>query len=97
MSKVIQKVRVIYSGRVQGVGFRMTVRDLVRDYSIVGTVCNVSDGTVELVAMGETVALMDFLEALDKRMSRYIEGCIVDWLDASEDAFVDFSIAPDKF
>lgn len=92
-----QKVKVIYSGRVQGVGFRMTVRDLAEPFPIVGSVCNVSDGTVELVAIGETQSLLAFLQAIDKRMSRYIENCLLDWQDASTNEFTEFSIGPDKW
>jgi len=93
----MQKVRVIYSGRVQGVGFRMTVYELAQEYSVFGSVCNVSDGTVELIAVGQSKALMDFLEAVDARMSRNIVNCIVDWLDAEPQEFIDFKIKPDQW
>ena len=45
-------VRVIvhYSGRVQGVGFRYIVKSLVPGYEVLGTIKNLSDGRVEMVA-----------------------------------------------
>jgi acylphosphatase len=92
-----QKVRVIYSGRVQGVGFRMTVRDLAEQFQVVGTVCNVSDGTVELEAAGESQPLIAFLQAIDQRMSRNVENCQLDWLDAIPGEFEGFRITPDKW
>jgi acylphosphatase len=92
----LQKIRVVYSGRVQGVGFRMTVHQLAQQYPVVGMVRNVSDGTVELVAVGAASSILDFLKAVDRQMSRNIVGCTLDWLDATEHEFVDFSIAADK-
>ena len=46
------RVLVHYSGRVQGVGFRYTAKQVAAGYEIVGTVRNLSDGRVELVAEG---------------------------------------------
>ena len=54
--------RVLYSGRVQGVGFRWTVEKLARRFPVTGFVRNLSDGRVELVASG-TVATLDSLHA----------------------------------
>lgn len=44
---------VHYSGRVQGVGFRVTVRQLARDIAVSGFVRNLYDGRVELVVEGK--------------------------------------------
>lgn len=45
--------RVTFEGRVQGVGFRYTVKDLSRGFDVCGRVRNLPDGSVELEAMGE--------------------------------------------
>ena len=45
--------RVIFEGRVQGVGFRYTVKDLSRGFDVCGWVKNLPDGSVELHVMGE--------------------------------------------
>ncbi len=42
--------RVIYRGRVQGVGFRYTVNGLARGYAAAGFVRNLPTGEVELAA-----------------------------------------------
>ncbi len=55
------RVHVHYSGRVQGVGFRYTVRSLVPGYDVLGTIRNLPDGRVELVAEGERAELEEFL------------------------------------
>ena len=46
----MERVTVLYSGRVQGVGFRATVRYLACGYDVTGTVRNLPDGRVELIA-----------------------------------------------
>jgi acylphosphatase len=39
--------QVFYSGRVQGVGFRYTVKQIASGYEITGFVRNLPDGRVE--------------------------------------------------
>jgi acylphosphatase len=43
--------QVLYSGRVQGVGFRYTVKQIASGFDITGWVKNLPDGRVELQAM----------------------------------------------
>lgn len=52
--------RVVVSGRVQGVGYRAWARHQARSLGLRGWVRNVSDGTVELMLVGneDTLALM---------------------------------------
>jgi acylphosphatase len=64
--------RVIYSGQVQGVGFRYTAQRLAGRFPVAGYVRNLPDGTVELVAEGEADWVEAFLEAVTERMSEYI-------------------------
>lgn len=56
--------RVIYEGRVQGVGFRYSTKELARGYEVLGTVRNRADGTVELIVQGEGGEVADFLKDL---------------------------------
>ena len=65
---------VLYSGRVQGVGFRYTAQRVSRDYAIGGYVRNLPDGRVELVAEGLEPEVDTFLHALDRSMAVYIES-----------------------
>ena len=46
-------VRIVVTGRVQGVGFRWHVRESARRESIAGWVRNRPDGSVEMVARGD--------------------------------------------
>lgn len=56
--------RVIFEGRVQGVGFRYTTKDLARGFDICGWVKNLPDGTVELQMMGERDEIDAFLKEI---------------------------------
>jgi len=66
--------QVIYSGRVQGVGFRFTTRQIASGYEVMGWVKNLEDGRVELQAMGEAEELDAFLaEILDSNLGSLIK------------------------
>ena len=56
--------QVFYEGRVQGVGFRFTVKQLARGYEVTGWVRNLDDGRVELQCSGERAEVDAFLEAI---------------------------------
>jgi acylphosphatase len=69
--------RVIYSGRVQGVGFRYTAQRVARGFPIVGYVKNLPNSSVELVAQGEAGQVEAFLQALAQQMVGYIRNAAV--------------------
>lgn len=56
--------RVIFEGRVQGVGFRYTVKQLATGFDVIGDVKNLADGTVELNLMGEEEEVEEFLKEI---------------------------------
>ena len=58
------QLRVFYSGRVQGVGFRYAVKSLAPGFEEAGTVRNLPDGRVELVAEGERAELVALQQAI---------------------------------
>lgn len=63
-SDAMERVVVHYSGRVQGVGFRVTVRHIACGYDVTGTVRNLPDGRVELVAEGMKSELKAFIDGV---------------------------------
>lgn len=67
-----QRRELLYSGRVQGVGFRYTTRQIAERYQVEGYVQNLSDGSVRLVAEGETSELDRFLSAVGLELERFI-------------------------
>ena len=69
--------RVVYSGRVQGVGFRYTARELAASHPVAGYVRNLPTGAVELVAEGEAGDVEAFLAAVARHMAGYIRNTTV--------------------
>jgi acylphosphatase len=65
--------RVIYSGQVQGVGFRATALHLARPYAVAGEVRNLPDGTVELIAEGPANEVAAFLDDLRRTTGQYVD------------------------
>ena len=61
-----QQLRIFYAGRVQGVGFRYTVKALASGFEVLGTVRNLPDGRVELTAEGERAELEAFRQAIQE-------------------------------
>jgi len=66
--------KVIYTGRVQGVGFRYTVLRLADPLSVTGFVRNLPDGSVELLAEGDASSVESLLVSVERAMGAYIKG-----------------------
>ncbi len=65
--------KVWYEGRVQGVGFRFSVKELATGYDVTGSVRNLIDGRVELEAQGDAEEVDAFLAAvLDSHLRAYV-------------------------
>lgn len=80
------KVTNFYSGRVQGVGFRYTVKTLAHGFEVTGTVRNLDDGRVELMAEGTKKELEEFLEAVQQsEVGRFIRQEHASWSDATNE------------
>lgn len=75
----LRRVHVIYSGTVQGVGFRFTTQRIARTLDLSGFVRNQGDGTVEAVCEGEEPQLEAFLAAVRKSMCGYITNEEISW------------------
>lgn len=55
-------LQVFYEGRVQGVGFRFTVRHIAKGFDVTGWVRNLPDGRVELQVTGNEEEVRAFLD-----------------------------------
>lgn len=75
-----QRMQVLYSGAVQGVGFRYTVRQVAQGFVVVGVVRNLLDGRVELVAEGMRDELTAFRTAIrESGLGAHIRDELVTW------------------
>jgi acylphosphatase len=88
-----RRMNVLYSGRVQGVGFRYTAKTVATGFEIAGTIRNLPDGRVELVAEGSRAELEAFRAAIpDAGLAGFIRDEQVTWADAKNE-FRGFEIA----
>lgn len=80
------------TGRVQGVGFRYFAWDAAKREGLLGTVRNMPDGSVEVVAEGDR----ESLDRLEWALSEGPRGARVDHVDREvgppTGRFVDFSM-----
>ena len=73
-----------YSGHVQGVGFRYTVKSVAAGFEVTGTVRNLPDGRVELVAEGPRGELEAFQRAIrEAGLEHFIRNEDVNWSEAT--------------
>jgi acylphosphatase len=76
------RLQIYYEGMVQGVGFRYTVKALAGGFELVGTVRNLPDGRVELVAEGAKEELSAFQQAIrESELGHFIRKEAVDWME----------------
>jgi len=79
-----QRLRVLYLGHVQGVGFRYTVKSVATGYELAGRVRNLSDGRVELTVEGERSELEAFAQAVrDSGLGPLIRQELQMWTESS--------------
>jgi acylphosphatase len=62
LEQVMISLQVFYEGRVQGVGFRFTVRHIAKGFDVTGWVRNLPDGRVELQVTGDEEEVRAFLD-----------------------------------
>lgn len=87
-----RRLQIYYSGRVQGVGFRYTVKIVATGFEVTGTVRNLPDGRVELVAEGPRDELEGFRKAIqDSEVGGFIADEQLDWSEGTG-AFRGFEI-----
>lgn len=72
----------LFSGTVQGVGFRWTNQGLARDRGLTGWIRNLDDGTVEAQIQGPPAALATHLGRLHAYYARF--GNTI-WLERAEE------------
>src|SRR5687767_13081934 len=70
----VNRRSVHFSGRVQGVGFRYTARNIALQYEVRGYVRNLPDGRVELVMEGNDAEMDRVVEEIRRKMSGFVRG-----------------------
>jgi len=76
-------MKILYSGQVQGVGYRYTAMRVAAGFEVTGTVRNLPDARVELVAEGRAEELNAFRQAIrDAGLGHFIRDEQVNWSEA---------------
>lgn len=77
MAKV--RKRMVFYGRVQGVGFRYTAKQMARSLGLTGWVKNEYDGTVLMEVQGREPMIHKLMEGLNRNM--FID---ISWIDSED-------------
>jgi acylphosphatase len=80
-----------FAGRVQGVGFRFTSRNIAMRHNVTGFVKNLPDGRVQLVVEGPDAEVQSCIESIKERMTDYVHHIEESDLPATGE-FPNFSI-----
>lgn len=79
-------MQIYYSGTVQGVGFRYSVKSVANGFEVTGTVRNLADGRVELLAEGTKDELEAFRQGIrDAGLDHFIHKEDITWNDAKNE------------
>ena len=81
-----RRIQVIYSGQVQGGGFRYTVKSGATGFDVTGSVRNLPGGGVELIAEGAKDELEAFRQAIrESGLDHFIRDEQISWAEAVGD------------
>ena len=79
-----RRMQVIYSGQVQGVGFRYTVKSVATGFDVTGTVRNLPGGQVEMIAEGVHEELEAFRKAVrESGLDHFVRDEDVSWTETA--------------
>jgi acylphosphatase len=74
----MERRRVRFQGRVQGVGFRATARSIAEEFAVTGWVRNEQDGSVAMEVQGDECEVEGYLARLAAEMAgliRSVDSC----------------------
>lgn len=86
------QAHIVYSGTVQGVGFRYTVQSIAKELGLTGWVKNLKDGRVEILAEGKKHLLEQLMAETEKHFDGYIKDKDIFYKEA-QNTFKGFQIA----
>lgn len=91
-ARIMMEIEAVVSGKVQGVAYRAFVDDAAVKLDLTGYTHNNSDGTVTVVAQGETESLKELVEWLNEgSLSARVESVEVSWRSPRK-TYHDFSV-----
>ena len=82
---------IIFTGRVQGVGFRFTARRAAQRRQLSGYVRNMPNGSVEMLAQGQVEEVDDCIQDIKEYFSGYIKEVKIEEMPF-DSKYIDFQI-----
>jgi len=70
MNKIAKQI--VFTGRVQGIGFRFTALNTANRLGLTGVVRNRGDGAVEMIAQGPADYIDDCIRDIEESFAGYI-------------------------
>lgn len=89
------QAHILYSGIVQGVGFRFATQQFAEELGLNGWVRNLADGRVEILAQGLEEKILALTEQLDENFRKYIKSKQINFSNPKE-SFLGFSVFPTR-
>lgn len=90
-STMLKQVKLIFYGRVQGIGFRYIAQRFARKLNLQGYVKNLADGSVKLIAQGDEESINNLVLEIKKYFLSEIEKVETIWQKPTS-TFRDFQI-----
>ena len=69
---------IIFTGRVQGVGFRFTAHRVANHHQLTGFVRNLPNGSVEMLAQGQLEVIDDCIRDIEEEFAGYVRETKID-------------------
>ena len=82
---------IVFTGRVQGVGFRFTAFNIANRYQLTGLVRNLAGGAVEMIAQGPANDIDDCIRDIKESLRDYIKETKIEEV-AFNPQYTDFKI-----
>lgn len=60
---IVDRRRIVISGKVQGIAFRVWLKSVAESLDVAGSVCNLPDGRCEVFVQGERSLVKQFVVA----------------------------------
>jgi len=73
-----RRVRMVFRGQVQGVGFRWTAQRVAHEVGLTGWVRNEHDGSVTMEAQGTDEMISEFFGLFNRSYARYPINYVID-------------------
>ena len=85
------RAHILFSGTVQGVGFRYTTLSFAQQFFLSGWVKNLPDGKVEITVEGPREKIEGLLSRLNGQFGGFIRETHIEWLETKKE-FKRFSV-----